>query len=328
MVRLMAYYHTIKRYEKIQRTWIAQRLLALREDLARQISANRTPGSLIIGSWNIRAFDGGRARRDESFHYIAEIIDRFDICSVQEIKSDLQPLERLMDLLGPNWSYFVTDVSDGSAGNSERMAYLYNTNKVFFRNLVGELVMEDEPIARTPYFAAFQSGWFKFILCSTHIVFGSNEERVREICAISKELAKRSKAETEVYVFLGDMNIDTPESDTMQALVEHGLTVPLFGRTNLGKIEKHYDQIAFTLDGFETDFIRHGSLDWRNTVYKNSDKQHYEPVAIEQRGEAYADWDSQYVKWTTHEMSDHLPIWIEIQVDYSDRYLADNFISA
>lgn len=324
----MAFYHTIKRYSQADRTWIAQRLLALRTDLASQIGSKRTAGSLIIGSWNIRAFDGGRPRRDESFHYIAEIIDQFDICAIQEIKSDLQPLERLVDLLGPNWGYFVTDVTGGAAGNSERMAYLFDKNRILFRNLVGELVIEDQPIARTPYFAAFQCGWFKFILCSAHITFGSNEERVKEISAISKTLCDRSKAEEEVYVFLGDMNIDTPDSETMLALKNNGMTVPLFGRTNLAKEEKHYDQIAFTLDGIETDFIRHGTIDWRKSVYMQDDINHYEPIALEQRGgQPYADWTKQYEKWATFEMSDHLPVWVELQVDYSDRYLQENFVT-
>ncbi len=324
----MAFYHSIKRYQRSDRKWIAKRLLDLRVDLANQIGSKRTPGSLIIGSWNIRAFDGGRPRRDESFHYIAEIIDQFDICAIQEIKPDLKPLERLIGLLGPNWGYFVTDVSDGSSGNSERLAFLYNRNRVFFRNLVGELVIEGEPIARTPYFAAFQCGWFKFILCSAHITFGSNSERVREISAISKVLKKRSKSEKQVYIFLGDMNIETPESDTMKALLDNGMSVPLFGRTNLGKKEMHYDQIAFTLEGIETDIFRHGTLDWRNTVYKETDRDYYEPIAIEQRGKPYADWHKQYEKWTTFEMSDHLPIWIELKVDYSDHYLTKNFIQS
>ena len=37
--------------------------------------------------------------------------------------------------------------------------------------------------------------------------------------------------------------------------------------------------------------------------------------------EAYANWDRSYKGWTTYEMSDHLPIWIELEVDYSDDYL-------
>ena len=38
-------------------------------------------------------------------------------------------------------------------------------------------------------------------------------------------------------------------------------------------------------------------------------------------GEPYANWNRSYKGWTTYEMSDHLPIWIELEVDYSDDYL-------
>ena len=122
--------------------WIARRLLALRHDLGKTITNDRAPGSLIIGSWNIRAFDGGLPRLDESMHYIAEIIATFDICAIQEVKSDLGPLKHLVWLLGPQWEYFVTDVSDHEGGNHERMAFVYNTDSVIFRNLIGEIVVK------------------------------------------------------------------------------------------------------------------------------------------------------------------------------------------
>jgi hypothetical protein len=35
----------------------------------------------------------------------------------------------------------------------------------------------------------------------------------------------------------------------------------------------------------------------------------------------YADWSKSYKNWTTFEMSDHLPIWMELEIDYSDDYL-------
>ena len=90
----MAFYHDLKGYGPEKAAWIAQRLLELRADLELQIRVRRRSNSLIIGSWNIRAFDDGRPRMDESFHYISEIIDNFDICAVQEVKSDLAPLRR------------------------------------------------------------------------------------------------------------------------------------------------------------------------------------------------------------------------------------------
>ncbi|MCP4008824.1 MAG: endonuclease/exonuclease/phosphatase family protein [Proteobacteria bacterium] len=328
----MAFYHNLKNYEAQKAKSIAQRLLILRKELSVSPGAKRAPGSLVVGSWNIRAFDGGRPRRDESFHYIAEIIDKFDICALQEIKKDLKPLRRLVKLLGPNWSYFVTDVTEGHAGNTERIAFLYNTNRVFFRNLIGELVLppgdliNGRQIARTPFFASFQAEWFKFTLCSAHIAFkaaaglADQELRRREISTIARALAARAKQEGEVYFFLGDMNIDSPQDPTMQALEDNGFKAPLFGPTNLAG-GKHFDQLAYTGEGQRTDLLSHGKFDWRGAVYTPDDRDHYEPIAAQMRGEPYDNWPSKYSGWTTHEMSDHLPIWVEVMVDYSDAYL-------
>ena len=30
-----------------------------------------------------------------------------------------------------------------------------------------------------------------------------------------------------------------------------------------------------------------------------------------------------YEQWRTHQMSDHLPLWVEARIDYSDEYLED-----
>ncbi|MGI3165388.1 endonuclease/exonuclease/phosphatase family protein [Pseudooceanicola sp. 200-1SW] len=153
----MAYYQSLKHDARTyprgraapgQAGWIADRLLRLRALLNGQITARRRPDSLIIGSWNIRHFDGGRPRLHESFHYIAEIIDHFDICAVQEVKN-IEAIERLMRLLGPSWTYFINDSSGGGRGNHERMAFLYNRNRVSFRHLAGELVLpQDRPARR------------------------------------------------------------------------------------------------------------------------------------------------------------------------------------
>ena len=193
----MPFYHGLKSYKHDpekgdfphypgKQGWIASRLLTLRKDLAATITDLRQPRSLIVGSWNIRAFDDGAVRLDESYHYIAEIIGTFDICAVQEVKGDLAPLERLRKLLGPNWEYFVSDVSTHKGGNNERMAFLYNTNRVFFRRLIGELVVDPDDLensdqfARSPFFAAFQADWFRFCLCSTHIIYGGTSEDDKE----------------------------------------------------------------------------------------------------------------------------------------------------
>lgn len=370
----MAFYHGLKSYTydpekgdfpnyEGKKSWLASRLLTLRKDLADTITNDCDPRSLIVGSWNIRAFDDGTPRLDESYHYIAEIMSTFDICAVQEVKGDLAPLERLRKLLGPNWEYFVSDVSTHKGGNNERMAFVYNTDRVFFRRLIGELVVDPEDledsdqIARSPFFAAFQASWFRFCLCSTHIIYGgtSDEEkkmRADEIAAITKMLVSRAKKEDQVYIFLGDMNIEKANGEIMQALRDSDMEVPEYSATNMGG-DKLFDQMAFTIKGKatrKTRLVRHGVFDWRRSIFgpypqaefdtlADAEKEgpmrriphaemmaHYKPICDAQRAlrnkEPYVDFSRSYRRWTTFEMSDHLPIWMELEVDYSNDYLA------
>ena len=313
--------------------WIADHLLRLRALLNGEITSKRRPNSLIVGSWNIRHFDGGRPRLPESFHYIAEIIDHFDICAIQEVK-DIGAVKRLVGLLGPNWDFFVNDSSGAGRGNYERMAFLFNRNRLFFRNLIGELVMEkdalpgNEQIGRTPFFAAFQAGWFKFTLCSAHIIFGQTEGRPLredEIAAIAGVLRKRARETDEVHILLGDMNIEDRDDAGMKALIDNGFLVPDIGTSSLTGA-KHYDQIAFTGPADETNLINRGIVRWQEAVFTESEAGDYELIAVDTRegdkkGVPFSNWPTQYKSWRTHEMSDHLPVWIEIAVDYSNEYL-------
>ena len=334
----LAYYQKIKHDRHLypagrdrpgQAGWIADRLLRLRAQLNAEIISKREPGTLTIGSWNIRHFDGGRPRMRESFHYIAEIIDKFDICAVQEVK-DVASVNRLVKLLGPNWDFFINDSSGGGRGNHERMAFIYNTNTVSFRNLIGELVVPqdalpgDEQIARTPFFASFQAGWFRFTLCSAHIVFEEKEGRPLredEIRVISEILEDRAKEMDEVHIFLGDFNTDKRTEGAIPALQDLGFIVPDFGKTNLLGT-KHYDHITFVGPKDESNLRHHGAIDFTESVFMDNEAPDYEAIAIEMRGKPYKDWDKEYGSWRTNEMSDHLPVWIEIRTDYSNAYLA------
>jgi len=299
-----------------------------------QVSSRRRGSSLVIGSWNVRHFDGGRARLPESFHYSAEIIDHFDIVALQEVKS-LAAMDRLIALLGGQWRYFVNDSSGAGRGNHERMAFLYNTRRVQFRSLIGELVLPkgalpgDEQIGRTPFFAAFQADWFRFTLCNAHIVFkeqAGRPLREDEIRVIATEMAKRSQAEDEVHIFLGDMNIEARGDAGMRALTDNGFDVPDIGPTSLTGT-KHYDQIAFAGPASESHRLSAGVVRWQEAVFREDEHPAYEAVARAMRtgadaGKAYDDWPSYFRRWRTDEMSDHLPVWIELEVDYSNTYLA------
>ncbi len=98
-----------------------------------------------IGTWNLREFGGTKhgGRDYEPLYYIAEIISNFDIAALQEVRGNLREFKALCRILGPDWDYLATDVTDGSAGNGERMVFLYNQRKAMFRNIAGELTLPE-----------------------------------------------------------------------------------------------------------------------------------------------------------------------------------------
>lgn len=143
-------------------------LKRLRSGLANELPTRTATDTLLLATWNLREFDSGKYgyRTDEAYYYIAEVVSRFDLIAIQEVRAGLFGLQRLRRLLGPSWEYVVTDVTLGASGNSERLAYLYDTRKVNFTGLAAELVLppskEPEPqvvqFARSPYVAGFRVG--------------------------------------------------------------------------------------------------------------------------------------------------------------------------
>lgn len=338
----MPSYSSIRRNKnEAERARTIERLLALREQLDREIPAKTATDTLLLATWNIREFGGNR--NSESLHYLAEIISRFDLVAIQEVASNLEGLQKLMGLLGHNWEYIVTDSTAGTAGGGERMAFVYDRCKVFFRKMAGEIVLPDSnPIkktvqfARTPFSVAFQAGWFRFIITTVHIYYGKDGDedprRVEEISSIAEFLKKRAKKEDESYILLGDFNIANLGDATMNALEKQSFYIPEAIRehpSDLGK-SKHYDQIAFKLKieqnmtVFSEQRQHAGTFNFTETVYTLQDLDIYRKLFDEKytKGKTEKQISNYYLtKWRTFQMSDHLPLWIELKVDFSNQYL-------
>jgi hypothetical protein len=259
----------------------------LRTQLSDEIPAKDAEDNLLLATWNIRDLGkkgggfGYGPRLPESYFYIAEIISRFDFVAVQEV-NEIEVWNRVMAALGPHWDYIASDVTDRDlGGNGERLVYVYDTRKVSFRNIVGQIVLPpallispnikakrgDKPkrkdfqmkaagrqFARTPYFASFQAGWRKFDICTVHIYYGSErgqklEERTVEIQRVASyfgEKAEEALAANKTLILLGDFNVVGLEHKTMDALLESGFEVPEILRNPPGsKRNSFYDQIAF-----------------------------------------------------------------------------------
>jgi hypothetical protein len=297
---------------------------------------------LVIATWNIREFGKSKYgyRSDEPYYYIAEILSRFDLVALQEVRS-LFGLQRLTALLGSDWDYLVTDVTFGTSGNSERMAFIFDRRKVRFAGLAAEIVLPKPPnqevlqLARSPYVAGFHAGWAQINLCTVHIYYGKNVKddprRVKEICGLAKLLAdnagqfRSGRAQKddsptgtkgENLLLLGDFNIFNREDVTMDGLVGAGFVIPEGLESIPGsnvKKDKHYDQIAyFRATAGLTPTGRAGVFDYFEHVYRLSDAESYKSEVPS--GKTFGDW-------RTYQMSDHLPMWCEFQIDDMDAYL-------
>jgi hypothetical protein len=72
---------------------------------------------------------------------IAEIQQRFDVLAVQEVKRDTRGIRILEEFLGSDWGLIVSDVTEGAAGNTERLAFLFDRRRVRPTGLAGEIVL-------------------------------------------------------------------------------------------------------------------------------------------------------------------------------------------
>jgi len=162
------------------------------------------------------------------------MISAFDIIAIQEINTDLRPLDELMGIIGTKYNYIVTDTTEGFGGNDERLGFIYDKTKVNFKGIAGEIVLDSKKkiaindkklqFARTPYTCAFQAGWFKFMFSTVHIYYGKSSKssdaykrRVAEIQAIADFLSKRAKKDIYNHILVGDFNIDSLDKDDAAA---------------------------------------------------------------------------------------------------------------
>ncbi|HBI18252.1 endonuclease [Sandaracinobacter neustonicus] len=353
----------------------AERLIAMRKSLA-PLRKRNSKSSLLLATWNIRDFDSNKfgfgPRLPESFYYLAEIVACFDLVALQEVNRDLSALETLVRILGRDWDYIVTDATEGSGGNEERMAFLYRRDKVWFRKIAGEVVLpegqlvvspktvkppSDQPdaqpivtearqqFARTPFLVAFQAGWFRFSLCTVHIYYGRDsgeqlKRRIAEIERLVEFFAKRQdreakaegagKAQAENYILLGDFNVVSPEHKTMAALKSNGFEVPApIDGAKVRKDKDHfYDQIAVRVKDPRFRVVTGGMVDMFAEVFRDTDEDRaiYSSLAPKSDPETDPKYKAKtpealYRKWRTWQMSDHSPLWIEIETDFADDYL-------
>jgi endonuclease/exonuclease/phosphatase family metal-dependent hydrolase len=273
-------------------------------DSAFKVPSRKLNENLLIATWNIQQFSNNKSAR--ALQYIADICERFDIIALQEVKTDLTGLARLLDLLPGNYQFLVSDPT----GNSERFAFLFDKRSVISTGMVCEIGF-DVPagthtgyqLHRMPYCASFKAGRFDFVLVSAHIYFGKTKEerahRKKEIGLLADFVDRRSRtARTKVFdrdfFVVGDFNIEAAGDEFFGALTSKGFKMPP------------------GLDALRTNFARTNTFDkiaWVNRrSFKFTGKFNVVPF-----GEVL--FQDKSPKGGKKQISDHLPLWAEFEIN-------------
>jgi len=313
-------------------------LLRLREALDREIPLKSLDDTLLLASWNLREFGGNKSggREDEPLFYIAEIMSHFDLIAVQEVHDNLDALDRLMMILGRWWKFLVTDVAPGAQGNRERLAFIYDQRKMAFGGLAGEITPPPQKAAgalsaefayaRPPYLVGFQAGWFKFTICTGHLYYGESRpddvQRLKESRQLVTLLKKRMKEKdrwANNAILLGDFNVFNLQDETFKALERGAFRVPagIRGKYTNARLDKPFDQMAFIAPDIarQLELAKAGVFPFFNYVYRDNEAGIYMPGR-----------EKKYSEWRTYKMSDHLPVWVELGIDFSENYLQNKLV--
>lgn len=249
----------------------------------------KADGALLLATWNIREFGrytprwvsipGDSPTRDlRSLLCIASILERFDVIAIQELQDYTDALRVVLSWLNRNsrdrWRIVVSDVVRGTAGDRERLGYLFDSYRYHLDGLVGEIVIPPEDIhvgrdrlqqqfAKTPYAVSFRSvqdDSRAFVLVTVHIVWGDRPElrpaEANRLAEWIKDWAAAPNVWDPDIFALGDFNADrvinpaTGQADPLYRSFVEILTIPdkmqAFPRTIFasGK-NKHYDMITW-----------------------------------------------------------------------------------
>lgn len=309
---------------------VAARIARWEESLDGLLPTKADGQNLLVATWNLRAFGGltkawstpegtSPKRNFTDVHLIAAVVRRFDVVAVQEVRGNLRALRHLMKVLGDDWAFILTDVTEGKAGNNERLAFLFDTRRVKPSGLACELVVPieqdagvpasdlDRQFARTPYAVSFFSQGQTFTLVTLHVLYGEDPgDRVPELRAIAQWLAGWAEREfgwDHNLIALGDFNIDRADDPLFEAFTSTGL-VPAPQLAGLPRTifddpgaEHFYDQIAWFTKG----------------------QKHRPVLTLDSGAGGQVNFvpqlqDEQTLTELSWRISDHFPLWVEFTI--------------
>lgn len=209
------------------RYWVKNEVAAIDALAAERKIPKKSTKRLLLASWNVANL-GAQDRTGAAQALISHILGKFDLIAVQEVNEEFRTFADIVEDMDGDYEFIMTD----TAGNAERLAFVYDAKKVQPRRMFGELALREyeypkrtvkveyrdggvdkvdvftdhryRPFDRNPAIGTFSAGAVDFTLVNVHLYFGAfgnsrnkiqrekYARRVLEIFALSKWADRRA----------------------------------------------------------------------------------------------------------------------------------------
>lgn len=273
----------------------------------------KTRNNLVIGTYNIKWIGSD----PHDYKKLAKVISNFDICAIQEVKSErgLKKLVRaLEDKTGSDWGYFQgmrsrRKSSTGSNAYYESHAVVWKKDRVQADDgLQGNIWDQDDKWRNDPAMFSFRKGNFDFILLSIHTRWSDDEDGTREGEVKSLEVLLKhlnKKYQERDIIIVGDFNY-SGSSSQIRNLIQK-ISYEQIDSNPKTTFKADYSDYASAYDHFL--ISKKFTLD---SYVKNS------CLAFDATKYIYGNKSRSSMRKSKSELSDHLPVFAVFKTNLDD----------
>ena len=257
-------------------------------------SVERQTGAIRIASFNIQVFGVKKLGKPRVRSLLAEIVRRFDIVAIQEIRANQDILPQFIDTINATGRHydFVIGPRLGRTVSKEQYAFVFDTASIEIdRNALYTVADPDDLLQREPFV-----GWFRvrgpppdqaftFSLVDIHTEPDKAAEELDALGDVFRAVRDDGRGEDDVIV-LGDLNADDHHLGRL-GQISH-IHPAISGVASNTRGTKLYDNLIFS-DVATTEFTgRWGVFDMIREFNLTTDE--------------------------ALEVSDHMPVWAEFNL--------------
>ena len=247
--------------------------------------------SILIGSFNIQTFGRAKMSRPEVVQVLVDIVRRFDILAIQELRDGQEgTIPEFLKLVNANGNRYVAEVSPrisyGQGTHSEQLVYIYDSDHIelltapYVASDVRQIMFRPPFVGHFRYKSRFPDTAFSFVLMNVHT---SPQQTAAEFSTLEEIIFRVVQTHPEDdFILLGDLNEEPGKYLSYRWLNNQYAAIPSHWKTNTAET-KNYDNLVF-------DFRRTSEFSGQSGVLNL--KEFY-----------------QLTREQADTVSDHMPVW-------------------